>query len=310
MVSYVSENFIGVASDDVAYNGLSAERKNRAEFQFLKNALADGGRQLHQGVYAVTTSGKFLGKIDGGWPIYDAALSLNNLKKAKADYSKMSRSQREAKRAMGETDRSLIVEKSSASKSYLKLVNGARHYDFPEMEKFDARHPIYAKRDSLWLSESEAQGLLPDTFELGVQKAVENKVTDKLLLHGHLAMSCPAWWREHIKKRELHVRVDRVETGKVYLSYKGNFTMLADSQWNKSGYKGSLLGKACWNTNSKKFDSLEWVALGERSLQELKSNLHRGNTKNTHVAAYLRLANSSKVEQEQKPHKWGEYRDR
>ena len=308
MVSYVSQNFIGVASDDVAYNGLPAERKQRAEFQFLKNALADGGRQLHQGVYAVTSSGKFLGKSDGGWPIYDAALSLNNLKKVKADYSKLSRRQRVAKRSMIESDRSLVIEKASASKGYLKLVNRARHYDFPEMEKFDARHPIYAKRDSLWLSESEAQGLLPDTFELGVQKAVANKATDKLLLHGHLAMSCPAWWREHIKKREMHVRVDRVETGKVYLSYEGDFTMLADSQWNKSGYKGTLLGKACWNKHSKKFESLEWVALGERGLQELKSNLHRGNTKNTHVAAYLRLANDSITEQELKPHKWGEYR--
>lgn len=296
-----------MASDDVAYNGLAADRKNRAEFQFLKNALADGGRQLHQGVYAVTSSGKFLGKIDGGWPIYDAGVSLNNLKKAKADYSKLSRIQRVAKRSMAESDRSLKVEKLSASRNYLKLVNGARHYDFPEMEKFDARHPIYAKRDSLWLSESEAQGLLPDTFEIGVAKTVSSAVTDKLLLHGHLAMSCPAWWREHIKKREMHVRVDRVETGKVYLSYKGDFTMFADSQWNKSGYNGRLLGKACWNTSSKKFDTLEWVALGERSLQELKSNLHRGSTKRTHVAAYLRLANSTKVEQEQKPHKWGEY---
>lgn len=307
MVSYVSENFICVASDDVAYNNLSAELKQRAEFQFLKNALADGGRQLHQGVYAVTSSGKFLGKIDGGWPIYDAALSLNNLKKAKADYSKLSQRQRVAKRSMAESDRSLVIEKASSSKGYLKLVNGARHYDFPEMAKFDARHPIYAKRDSLWLCESEAQGLLPDTFELGAQKAVAGKVTDKLLLHGHLATSCPAWWREHIKKREMHVRVERVETGKVYLSYKGDFSMLADSQWNKSGYKGRLLGKACWDKRAKKFESLEWVALGERSLQELKSNLHRGSTKNTHVAAYLRLANSSKVEQEQRPHKWGEY---
>ena len=63
-VAYVAENFVGVASDDVAYNDLTAEAKKNKEYQFLRSSLENGDRSIHQGVYAVTSSGGFLGKID------------------------------------------------------------------------------------------------------------------------------------------------------------------------------------------------------------------------------------------------------
>lgn len=306
VVRYIAENFVGVASDDVAYNGLSAEAKSRGEFQFLRNALAEGGQQLHQGVFAVSSSGKFLGKIDGGWPLYDSAIALKNLRKANTEYSAFDRANRVASSRLAEVDRSL--KKSRLENGYLKLVNAVRHYDFAEMERFDVRHPVYTKRDALWLTQREVHGLLPDSLEKGAEKAVESSVVDKLLLHGHLMSSCPPWWREHITKKQMHVSVKQRDGDLVYLRYTGNFRMQADSQWNKSAYRGKLLGRAEWNSASNSFESLEWVSLGERELQELKSNLHRGSTKETKVAAVLRLAKNTLAEQDLKPHKLNEYK--
>jgi hypothetical protein len=103
-VAYVAENFVGVASDDVAYNNLPAAAKQKREFQFLESSLKAGGGSVHQGVYAVTSSGKFLGKIDTGWPTYDAEASLENLRRAVSEYRSLAKSERVEPVAMTEVE--------------------------------------------------------------------------------------------------------------------------------------------------------------------------------------------------------------
>lgn len=296
-----------MASDDVAYNNLPDELKSRREYQFLKSALTRGNQSIHQGVYAITPSGKFLGKIDTGWPSYDPVKSLENLKAAKAKYESMEKEERMGRPVFTEKDRSLVLSATHKLESGTKLLTYARHYPFAEMELFDSRNPEYSKRDALWFSAEETKGLLPSKLEKGVREGVAKADVERLLLHGHLMFGCPAWWTEHIKKADMEVEVAKVEGDRVHLRYKGEFLMDANSQWNKSRYQGNLLGYAVWNTKDQAFEKLEWISVGEHTLQELKSNLHRGSTKSTKLAAYIRLAGKSDFEQQMLPHKWDEY---
>lgn len=306
-IKYISDNFVGVASDDVAYNNAPQELKSRREYVFLDAALRSGKHSVHQGVYAITASGVFLGKIDTGWPTYDPIKSLENLRAAKSKYDELDKSQRVGSLNFTEKDRSLIHQDNNELFGGTKLITTARHYPFAEMELFDSRHPEYSKRDSLWFSSTETKGLLPPKLEEGASADVSKVVVERLLLHGHLMFGCPAWWTEHIKQSQLQVTVSGVSGNKIHLRYEGKFEMIADSRWNKSNYAGNLMGGAVWDTSKNSFDALEWVAIGDRALQELQSNLHRGNTKTTKVASYIRLANKSSHEQQLVPHKWDEY---
>lgn len=306
-VAYLSENFVGVASDDVAYNNLPSEAKKQAEYQFLKSSLGDGGNNIHQGVYAVTPSGRFLGKIDTGWPTYDAAGSLRNLRVAVDKYREMPKSERIGRRVMKESDRSMAKAEELAQAGVLKMRTTARHYAFPEMELFDQRHPEYAKLDAFWLSPSEQQSMLPSTHKKGERCYLADSLVERMLLHCQPMEGCGAWWKEHIQKQKLEVEVSKVKGSQVFLKFSGELAMSADSQWNKSDYSGRLLGVGVWDEKLKAFTRLEWVTLGMRELKELKSNMHRGGTKETMIASYMRLARNVKEEQGLKPHHWEHY---
>ena len=298
---------MGVASDDVAYNNLSTDAKQKKEFQFLKSSLADGEKNVHQGVYAVTSSGKFLGEIDTGWPSYDVRASLGNLRHAVSKYHSMEKSDRVGRGQMSEDDRSLPVADDAARSGVLKMRTTARSYGFAEMELFDQRHPVYAKVDAFWLSPGEAKSLLPATTKRGEESYLAESLTERMLLHSQPMEGCGGWWKEHIQKQKIKVSVSHVIGAEVFLLYQGELAISADSKWNKSDFSGQLLGMGTWDKNLQKFTKLEWVTLGDRTLKELKSNMHRGDTKKTMIASYMRLAENGKEEQNLLPHHWEYY---
>lgn len=308
-MAYLSENFVGVASDDVAYNNLSSEAKQKAEYQFLKSSLEDGGKNIHQGVYAIAASGKFLGKIDTGWPTYDPEASLKNLHTAVDKYRGMSMVERMGRGVMRESQRSMPKSREVARAGVLKMRTSARHYAFPEMELFDQRHPEYAKLDAFWISPAEVQSMLPVKRERGEKSYLAESLVERMLLHSQPMDGCGGWWKEHIQKKQVEVEVSDVKGAQVYLQFSGELSISADSQWNKSDYSGRLLGLGIWDKKSKQFTRLEWVTLGDRGLKELKSNMHRGSTKETVMAGYMRLARDVEVEQNLLPHHWGNYPD-
>ncbi len=298
---------MGVAADDVAYNNLPAGAKQKKEFQFLKSGLKDGERSIHQGVYVVTSSGKFLGKIDTGWPTYDAEASLGNLRKSVSKYHSMTKSDRVARGVMSESDRSMPKSEDIARSGVLKMRTTARNYGFSEMEMFDQRHPTYAKLDAFWLSPDEVGSLLPATNKKGEKSYLAESLVERMLLHSQPMEGCGAWWKEHIRKQKIQVSVSHVIGSEVFLLYHGDLAMSADSKWNKSDFSGRLLGQGVWDKKLQQFTRLEWVTLGERNLKELKSNMHRGNTKKTKIASYMRLARKVKEEQSLLPHHWEHY---
>ena len=293
---------MGVASDDVAYNNLPAEAKKNKEYQFLRSSLEDGDRSIHQGVYAVTSSGGFLGKIDTGWPSYDAQASLNNLRKAVSKYRAMPKSVRIARGMLNESDRSIAKSENVARAGVLKMRTTARNYAFPDMELFDQRHPSYTKLDAFWLSPAEVTTLIPASHKTGEKSYLADSLVERLLLHSQPMAGCGAWWKEHILKQKVEVLVTDVGGSQIFLRYRGELAMSADSKWNKSDYAGQLLGLGVWDEKMKAFTRLEWLTLGERNLKQLKSNMHRGNTKKTKIASHIRLAWKLEEEQSLRPH--------
>lgn len=298
---------MGVASDDVAYNNLPAVAKQKREYQFLESSLKDGGGSVHQGVYAVTSSGKFLGKIDTGWPTYDAEASLENLRRAVSEYRSLAKSERVEPVAMTEVDRSMLQLEVSTDVEILKMRTMARSYAFPEMELFDQRHPTYAKLDAFWISPDEARSLRPEMNKKGDKSYVAQSLVERMLLHCQPMEGCGGWWKEHILKQKIEVSVSYVKGSEVFLLYQGDLAMSAESKWNKSDFSAKLLGKGVWDEKLQKFTRLEWVTLGERNLKELKSNMHRGDTKKTKIGSYMRLARKVKEEQSLLPHHWEHY---
>lgn len=278
---------MGVAGSDVEYNALADGLKGKGEFRFLRDSLRDGGKTIHQGVYAVTSSGKFLGKIDTGWPHYDAVGSLANLRKAKRVYDAMGKSARVGE-ALGEGDRSIVAAKVVERGDGLRMAGSARHYDFEGMVLFDQRHPVYSKRDEVVFSKAEVRSMLPEELVLGAEGDVGYGVVRRLLEGSHFQFNCEAWWEEHIREKNFRVKVLRVDGDLVYVSYVGSFFMDANSQWNKSSLRGKVLGKGVWNVKRGVFDELELVSLGDVAVAELKKNMHRGKTKETRVAGFLK----------------------
>lgn len=287
---------MGVAASDVKYNQLASELKSKGEFKFLQGSLSDGGESLHQGVFAVTPSGKFLGKIATGWPTPDAVKSLDNLKKAKRDFDRLSKSDRRGHELL-EGERSLILNEDEVRPDMLKLIGSARYYDFEGMVLFDQRHPVYSKRDAVWFTQSEAKTMLPSSLKVGAEANVGEAVMKRLLLKSCFQFGCQAWWEEHIQSQNLRVKVEGVNGDLVSLLYSGTFSMDADSKWNKSSLGGVVLGKGVWDSSKEEFKSLELVSHSDVELAELRNNMHRGNTKKTKVAAFLRMAKNSQERQ-------------
>lgn len=282
------EHFVGVAASDVEYNNLAASAKSKAEFSFLLRSLNDGDRQLQQGIFAVSSSGRYLGKVDTGWPTYHAEKSLKNLIEAKNTYMALPKKDRVGD-ALTEEERSLPVKTHTRLSGLTKLTSRARHYNFAQMELFDMRHPQYSKRGAVHFSEQEIRAMVPGSLVAGKSDEVDDAVIKKLLLKNHFQFGCEAWWEEHIRERSMKVTVEKKQGSKVFLNYTGSFTMKANSKWNKSSLVGCLLGKGIWNSAENTFDSLEIVSLSDVELGELKSNMHRGEIMKTNVACFLNL---------------------
>ncbi|MEO1855798.1 MAG: hypothetical protein ABGY95_00330 [Rubritalea sp.] len=304
---FVAENFVGVASDDVAYHNLPDAAKLKREYQFLESSLMNGVGNVRQGVYAVTSSGKFLAKIDTGWPTYDVAASLDNLISAVKKYKSLAKAERVQAVAMTEVDRSMPALGNLGGEGILKMRTMARSYAFPEMELFDQRHPTYSKLDAFWISPDEVKSLVPDAKKRGEKSYVSQSLVERMLLHSQPMEGCGGWWKEHILKQKIEVSISHKKGSEVFLLYHGDLVMSADSKWNKSEYLGRFLGKGVWDEKLQKITRLEWVTLGERNLKELKSNMHRGSTKKTKIASYMRLARKVKEEQSLLPHHWDHY---
>ncbi len=307
-VETIKAQCVTVAGSDIAYNSLTDGQKSKGEYQFLKKSLTDTKHGIHQGIYLITPSGKLIKQLNWGWPTPDTDKMNAQLIEAIASYNSMSKSDRLGSSAMADSERSLPKEKFIITpKSWLQLRNTSRSYAFSEMDLFDIRNPVYNKIDKLWFTETEKLKLLPPQLTIGGRGSVDKLLVHRLLSHSHLITTSAAWWLEHIKKGDLTMEVKAVKGEKIQIHYHGDFLQNADYKWNQSSYKGTLLGKAIWNTRAKKFEKFTWVALGDYTIQNLRSNMHRGTTKTVRIASKLELDPKFPAEADLTPASWDEY---
>lgn len=297
-----------MAGSDIAYNNLTDAQKAKGEYQFLKHALSDTKHGIHQGIYVLTPAGKLIKQINLGWPIPDTNRMNDQLKEALTSYKAMSKPERLGASPIANDQRSMPkLEFITAPKEWLSLRNTSRSYGFAEMNLFDIRHPVYNKIDKLWFTNSEKLKLVPPSLTEASTGTVDKLLVHRLLSHSHLITSSAAWWQDHIKVAELSMVVKTVKGEKILIHYTGKFHQDANSKWNQSAYKGTLLGKAVWNHQTKEFEKFTWVALGDYTIQNLKSNMHRGSTKTVRIASKLELDPKYPSEINLPPSRWDEY---
>ncbi len=300
---------VSLASSDVKYNNLPDSLKAKGEYQFLKKALSDAQHGIHQGVYIITPSGKFIKQVGWGWPTPDVDKINAQIEQSIKTYKGMSKSERLGNIRLTESDRSMPVEATITapkSKSWLQLRNTTRSYAFPEMELFDIRHPAYVTVDKLWFSEQEKQQFVPSKITKGKREKIPAKALSRMLLNSHLITGRSAWWDEHIQHAEMDMEVISSKNDRVLIHYSGKCKLKANSKWCKESYTGALLGRAIWNPSSKKFTAFEWVSLGEHTIDKLLPNMHRGSNKSVRVASKLELDPQHKCEQGMPPASWPE----
>lgn len=305
IAKFVSQNFISVAASDVDYNHLPDAAKAKGEFEFLRKSLTGAANGIHQGIYAVTPSGKFIQCCNAGWPHIDTRKCHDLLKQSLRTYRAMPQRDRLAAKPLSLDQRSMhrkdLVQPPA---DWIKIRTTTRSYPFEPMELFDQRHPDYYKLDRLWLTPETARTLLPEKLEVGTTADVQGRVLHHLSLDNHMMLGCVSWPAAAVKNARLRVKITANKEQLYQLRYEGEFHFHSDSRWNKSTYTGKLLGKATWDDGEKKFKSLRWVTLGERNQRELRRNETRGNVHITQVGSVFELDPMLPNDRGITPHRW------
>ena len=305
---FAAKHFACVSTSDVAYRFLPEADKQKNEFKLLKKAMTAAPNGIHQGIYVVTPRGKLIGKVDEGWPTYDTAAALRNMKAVLATYQGMEKSQRLAPRLLTEKDRSYHRKGyGTAPEGTIKLMSVTRGLPFNDMQLFDLRHKDYFKIDRIWYTEAELKSLIPANPTKGLVTTPNREVVVRIARYAHFMVGGLPWNNESFKDLKLQSKVVAVKEGKVYLTLEGDLDLESDTRWNNTEYAGKLLGRIIYDSTQEKFIKFELVGLGSHELNGLASNVHRGNTTKTQVAMVIKLNEQGSSETEITPQNIQEY---
>lgn len=301
----IDKHFVGAATSDVDYSH-AEEAKGKWETRWLEDVLGQTEMgAIHQGIYAATSSGRFLGKLNGGWPLHDPEVTLQGLRRAIERYEAMPVADRVLQRQLN-ADRDRVRWKREEvlfPPGGLALRSVIRARQDPRIDPFDIRHADRYMLDALWLTQDEWRSFLPASLEPGAETPVDPELAMRLLDGSHLHVSKVTWFRARPKEARITSRVQAVEGKRVALRFQGEFEAVCDTQWNKSRYQGRLLGQATYDRKTDAVVAFEAVALGRHALQELKPNLHKGGVKETVEGAVITL-DPSPPERRMLPHEW------
>ena len=287
---YASEHFACVSTSTVAYKYLPQENQQKAEFRLLEKAFEGTKRGMHQGIYVVTPRGKLIAKVDQGWPTYDTAAALRNMKDAVRQYRQMEKRQRLAPRLLTEKDRSFHRKGYGlAPEGAVKLMSVTRGLPFADMQLFDIRHNDYFKIDRLWYAQSELNSIFPRELRKGAKTQVGNDFIGRVIRFGHVSLGALSWQADSVEKLDLTSEVVAIREDKIFLKMEGGVKLRSHTLSNSTTYQGNLLGRVIYDRSKARLEKFELVALGAHELNRLASNSHRGNTTRTQVAMVIKL---------------------
>lgn len=274
---------------DVDYTHAPAAEKAKLEYRVLERMIRgaaearEGGPELHQGIWLMTPSGRYLGKANIGWPSYDPAAAVRAMREALERYEALPRSERLLPDPLDPArDRMRWADEGwKRPDGVLDLRVVKRGLPFADMEEFDIRHPDYYGLDHLWLAPAEFRSLVPAPLAVGSRRIVTGAFVDRLVYDSHLVIGSWVWRENEIRRAEVAAEVVAVRGRQATIRFEGDFELAADNDWNHSRYRGNLLGEATWDAEAGRFTAFELLARGEHTLRDLRENLHRGSTLTT-----------------------------
>ena len=271
------KNFVAVAANDVEYK--QHPEKGKLEYRLLMQMFQSEREGLHQGVYAVTSSGRMLGRLNAGWPDPDVDTMLRSLRRSLAQYRSMSRNERVLAAALDPTRDRMTPPNDSFRKpaGALDLRVVKRSYPFAGMTSFDVRNPLYYSIDRLWYRSDELTAWVPSERRVGARTAVRGPALERLITLGHFAQTQSPWSMADVRRAELTSTVTAVDGSKVTVRLAGDLDLKANTQWNQGSYRGNLIGHATYDAIARKFTEFELVSLGTHNQSPMQSHLHTGS---------------------------------
>lgn len=275
--------------------------RNRFERQWLASLMRN---QIQQGIFVASSSGKYLGRMNRGWPDPDADGTLQAMKEALAAYRAMSPSERRLSRSLTEADRlKWEADGFKRPEGTLDLRISSRGYSFPGMTTFDQRHPKFYHLDRLWFKPSEWRSFLPPRLEKGAKTAVTGPAYNRIVLLSHMQAGQSAWWESHIRAGEMESEVVGVSGDTVSLRITARYVMKGDSEWCTDTYNGRLLAFADYDRKAAKFTKFELGMLGTHRVGRMLENLHVGSQEHQ-IAAYATLNPNRDADDRMIPQNW------
>ncbi len=261
--------------------------------------------QLQQGIYVASSGGKYLGRMNRGWPDPDADGTLAALKQALAEYRQMSPSERRLSRQLDPAKDKLKWEQDRFVKptGTLDLRISSRGYPFRGMSTFDQRHPSYFHVDRLWFKPSEWRAWIPGDLRVGAETLVKGPARNRIVLLSHSQAGGSAWWEEHIVGGQMKSKVVSLHGDTVELKITADYRMKANSEWCKDTYDGNLIAFATYNRKLDRFTRFDLAMLGTLTIGMMRENLHVGDP-TAMMAAAASLNPNKDADDQMVPQKW------
>ncbi len=259
---------------------------------------------LHQGIYVVSSSGKLIDRIVGGWPEYDPKITLDGLKKGLQAYRNMPKEDRVKSSAIPPEEQvrfGWMDFKKPAGTLDLRITN--RAYSYPGMTTFDERHPTYLGIDRIWFKPSELASLFPAKIEVGAKKSVSGPLLDRWILTSQMMKGSAAWDESMFTNANMTSTVKAVRENEFDLLLSAQYDIRANTQWNKGHYNGELLANATYNRQSKTFTKFECVLFGTHTAGTRLSNVHSGDL-SAKIAAFATINPHSDPDDDMPPSEW------
>lgn len=260
--------------------------------------------EIQQGIFVASSSGRFLGRMNRGWPDPDADGTLMAMKEALAAYRSMSASERRLSRQLTDADRLRWEhEQFQRPAGTLDLRISSRGYGFDGMTTFDQRHPKFYHLDRLWFKPSEWRAWLPSNLAKGAKTRVTGPAYTRIVLLSHMQAGQSAWWESHIRGGQMESEVIGVDGDIVSLRITATYAMKGDTQWCTDTYNGKLLAYADYDQKQRQFKRFDLAMLGTHRVGKMVENIHVGSPEQK-IAAAATLNPSSDADDRMIPMNW------
>ncbi|MGV3722029.1 MAG: hypothetical protein ACO1SX_14050 [Actinomycetota bacterium] len=303
IIDEARKSFVTVAANDVAIR--QSPEKQKLEYRLVDRMFRDQREGIHQGLYVVTSSGRFLARVNAGWPDPDPVTMLRNMRSALAEYRRLPASERVLTQAVdvrrdGLTPQAEMFRKAPGT---LELRVVRRSYPFAGMTSFDVRHPMYFAIDRLWYKPSEYGAWVPLDRRVGATATVRGPALDRLIMLSHLLVSQNPWQPGDVRRGEMTSRVTAVDGARLTLRITAEIDVKANTQWNQGAYTGNLIGRAVYDTGSRRFSEFELLSLGTHTQSPMQPNMHAGSP-TSRVGALITLNPQNDPDNQMLPSQW------